>query len=833
MSELVSVLRLFRTLILRPLRKDLLRSLLTVIAVALGVAVVIAIDLAGSAAAGSFESSLTTVAGKTDLEVIANGGIDEPWIGKLAGLPVNARFSPEMEAATKIAPAGFVTVYGIDMVGEAAAAKKVEQLKACDTDASPAITTTRLAQLLPHRFLIGARPFCVAKTIESKGGDFIVIDIADLQYALSRYGKLDRIDVFLSPGQSIEAAEAAMRATLPAGYEISRPGTRSAENQKMLGAFRWNLRILSYIALVVGAFLIYNTISTSVIRRRAEIGILRALGTSRNAIFAMFLGEGAFIGLVGAALGILAGRLLAISMVSLISSTVEALYESSSPGPIHLGLLPALTGLSAGLGMALVSAWGPAREAMQVAPSEAMSRGSREARVRRHSGRNLLIAIICGAAAYAMSFAGPIGGKPIFGYAASLLSVAAAAAITPFVIVQLDRLLRPTLRRVFQAEGMLGGRSLTASLGRTSVVVAALATGIAMMASVGIMVGSFRETVINWLDAQLRADIYIAAAGPQAAGEYAPIPAEAVAAARRIPGIQDVDVFSAIDLHYQGQRATFAAGDLDIQRRHGRITFASGDRDPILKSLPHQDRAVVSEPFAQKHHVRVGDRLRLPVGPNQIALTVAGIYYDYSSEQGYVIVDRSTLLKYLPNEPATNIGLYIAPGFNHASVLRAVQQGLSNFPLAIAPNEELRRGAMTVFDRTFAVTWALEGIAILVAVLGAANALLAMVLDRRREFGMLRYLGAASGQIRRMILLEAGLIGFFALVVGGALGLVLSRLLIFVINKQSFGWTIQFHPPGLMLAGAMLLIWAVTVLAGLYPARVAARLKPIEVIHED
>jgi putative ABC transport system permease protein len=225
--------------------------------------------------------------------------------------------------------------------------------------------------------------------------------------------------------------------------------------------------------------------------------------------------------------------------------------------------------------------------------------------------------------------------------------------------------------------------------------------------------------------------------------------------------------------------------------------------------------------------------MEIPLGSRTVALTVAGIYYDYSSDRGFVMVDRTTLLKYLPDQPITDIAVYVKPGFDHAAVRRDLESRLRDYPLMIAPNELLRSQAVEVFDRTFAVTYALEGVAIFVAMLGAANSLLALVLDRRREIGLIRYLGAAAGQMRRMILIEAGLLGFLAGSLGLALGMALSLVLIYVINKQSFGWTIQFHPPSALLGGALLLVWAVTILAGVYPARFAARLEPAEAIHEE
>jgi putative ABC transport system permease protein len=362
----------------------------------------------------------------------------------------------------------------------------------------------------------------------------------------------------------------------------------------------------------------------------------------------------------------------------------------------------------------------------------------------------------------------------------------------------------------------------------------ALATAVAMMTSIAIMVGSFRETVRLWLDTQIRADLYIRPAGRSGAGQFPALSPEVPRLAASVPGVAAVDVFHGLELHYRGERATLGAGDLDIVRRYGRLRFLREEnRDAVLRSLPGHDRAIISEPFANKHGLRAGDSMDLRLGARTVTVSVAGIYYDYSSSQGIVILDRSTLLKHLPQQPPTNAAVYVRPGADVQSVSETIQKLAARYQVVVAPNRSLRRQALVIFDRTFAVTYALEAVAILVAMLGAANSLLAMVLDRRRELGLLRYLGASGTQLRRMLLLEAAYLGALAAALGLALGLALSLLLIYVVNKQSFGWTIQFDPPTTLLAGALLGIWCATVAAGLYPARVAARLNPVEVVHEE
>jgi putative ABC transport system permease protein len=290
-------MKLFYRLILRPLARDRLRSALTILSVALGIAVIVAIDLAGDAATGSFRSSMESLTGRTDLEILANGGLDERYFGALTKLPVDAKWSPVMVGQAVLPGAGAVPLYGVDLLGK-------EGLLVTHSLAAGARAGVAVQ--------IAGRPmtFASVEAIDAPG-EYAVIDIAAAQQALGRYGRLDRIDVTLGESEDLDRVERELRKALPESYLISRPGTRNEENQRMLRAFRWNLRVLSYISLVVGAFLIYNTISVSVVRRRGEIGVLRAVGATRGTVFGIFLAEAAMLGAVGAAIGVGLGRALA------------------------------------------------------------------------------------------------------------------------------------------------------------------------------------------------------------------------------------------------------------------------------------------------------------------------------------------------------------------------------------------------------------------------------------------------------------------------------------------------------------------------------------------
>jgi putative ABC transport system permease protein len=855
--------KLFWRLMVKPLAGEPVRTALTVFAVALGVAVVLAMDLAGEAATGSFHSSLETLSGEQNFEVMATGGIPDELVGKLVSRPYEWRITPRMEGFAVVSNAKTnLPLVGLDLIAEsnrpshkdsaASAATAIENTFA-NADSSLKSLTARdsvwVGESLGKRsgetiqLLINDRiaTYTVRGTYPDANGNesAVVMDIAAAQTALSRFGRVDRIYIRIpqlsgSANISLDEWQRRIQEVLPASMQVRRAGASTDENRKMLAAFRWNLRLLSYIALVVGAFLIYNTISVSVVRRRAEIGIVRATGASRRQIFAAFLGEAAVIGLSGALLGIPLGRLMATAAVKLMGVTVNALYVTSRPGTITFSTRSAVLALVVGAGVTLFSAWFPAREAASVAPVEAMARGRREFEIRVTKTSGLWFALILALAAAAASRLPPIGGKPLFGYIATLLTVGAGVFTIPAFVDAAMRIAAKFLQKILGVEALLASRSLASSLRRTSVLVAALCTAVAMMTAVGIMVGSFRQTVVTWMDSELPADLYLRPAGNPATDQHPTISPALSDAIGNLPGVQTVQRLRAYEISYQGMPATLGSLDIANTPINRNTDFLSGrPTDSVLAELRASNAVIVSEPFTYKHHVQTGDPIELALGESRASFRIAGVYYDYGSERGVILMDRNVMLKYLPDPAPSNLAIFVKPGANVATVRREIENAAADSRILIFANGDLRSQAVQVFDRTFAITYALEAVAVVVAVMGVAGALLALVIDRRRELGLLRYLGASSEQLRKLILTEAGLLGLLANLSGLVLGFFLSLILIFVINKQSFGWTIRLHWPVAVLLGATTVIFLATLLAGYYPARIAIRLNPIEVVHED
>lgn len=838
---------LFARLMLRPMRREPVRTALTVFAIALGVAVVVAIDLAAQSAAGSFHSSLESLSGKSDLVITGTGGLDERLLGKLAQLPYAFEFTPRIENFASVNGKGEALPFiGLDLIAHGGDQSFEEH---------PPREVARLAVGNPiwvgahlgfhsgqHvRLLINDQltDFTVEGVLKHRAGeigdeDAIVTDIGVAQGVTGKIGKLDSIDVIVPPRGDFRRWRDLLARELPASVSIEPEGSRTKENRKMMAAFRWNLHILSYIALVVGAFLIYNTISISVVRRRAEIGIARALGAMRTAIAAAFLAEALLLAIAGSALGLLLGRLMAIGAVQLIGATVESLYATSEPAPIHLSAAVVLTGIALGVVTSLLAALAPAFEAAHVSPVEAMARGRHEYIAAVRSRKTIFGAVLLIFAGVWFARMPPMYGHPAFAYVGSFLLIAGTAVAIPNIIASFAVTANRAIEKFLGIEALLAMRSLRSSIARTSILTAALATAVAMTASVGIMIGSFRETVSVWINDELTADFYLRPAGPPSADRHPTMSAGIADAIERLPGVAAVDRFRAYPITYEGLPATLAGGDTHVAQDSDTTRFLPGeDRRAILSKLPAGDYAVVSEPFANKHNVHPGSLIRLPLAGRELIFEILGVYYDYSTERGFVVLDRRTLLKYLTDPALSNIAVFLKPGGDPAAVRADIDRVISGRAIMVSTNRDLRQGAIAVFDRTFRITYALEAVAVIVAVMGIAGALLALIIDRRREFAVLRFLGAAQPQVRRIILCEAGLLGLLANGVGLILGFALSLILIFVINKQSFGWTIQFHLPVALLLAALTVVYLATLFAGLYPARVATALNPIEVIHEE
>ena len=675
-------------------------------------------------------------------------------------------------------------------------------------------------------------------------GSFVLMDIAAAQLAFDRLGRIDRIDVQIAhqaaaldasraaTSAELSAAESAIGGRLPPGLTAATPARRGRQVEKMLAAFHLNLTALSWVALVVGLFLVYNTSTVSVLARRDEVGMLRALGVTRRQVLGLFLGEAAVMGLAGTVLGIGLGRVLADLAVGATGATVSTLYIATASAPPALTLAHVALAFAVGLPLSLVAASVPAFEASRVAPTAAMRGDDRlEARMRlrpRAFVAPLLIFIL----AATLSRLGPVDGRPLFAYAAAFAVIIGASLLVPAIIFVSARGLAGPLSRVFGIEGRLAHGQFIAAIPRLAISIAALSVSLAMMVAIAVMVGSFRDTVVYWAGQTLQADLFMGPGVRPTTGAGQSLSPEIVDAVRAHPGVAAVDTFRSLDLVYQGNLVVLGATEFQVVVTHGTLLFKSPDDGRgALAAAIGADAVIVSEAFATKYLVRDGDTVSLATAAGDRPFRVAAVYYDYAVDRGVVLMDHGTFARHFTDRPPTSAAVYLAPGADAERVRREILDGLDEGHRAfIYTNGALRAEVLRIFDSTFAITYALELIAIVVAMFGVAGTLLTLVIERRRELTLLRLVGALRRQVQRAVVIEAALIGATSMGIGLVVGLALSLLLVYVINVQSFGWTIQFSVPWLFLAQVSLAVIVATAIAGLLPARRATQ---VAVAHEE
>lgn len=856
---------LLRWVSVRHLLHEAPRTLLTLAGVALGVGVFVSIRVASHSALASFSETVDAVAGRANLELSAgDAGFDERLFLVARSAPGVRAAAPVIEVhalahagpppPTRVVEAGSrggwdesLLVLGLDPFSEGPFARYRPPAPASGSRDGRGV----LAFLRDPRAVAVTRAFAVRhglapgdtlsvlasgvpvvlrvrqvledpKLQQAYGGNVAITDIGVAQELFRRAGRLDRVDLIVDPSHRGEIAEA-LRRRLPPSVHVGPPATRTRQVENMLRAFDLNLTALSFIALFVSAFLIFNAVAMAVLRRRREIGVVRALGATRAQVRAQFLAEGAALGLVGGVLGLALGTLLARGTLGAVARTLSDLYLVRHAERLSLDPATYAAGLALGLGVALVASLAPALEASSVHPGLPLRQGALLEARRMPVARLAALGAAVLAAAGATALWTVRADHPMGGFASAFLVLAGFSLLTPAAALGVETLAGPPLRRIAGYEAALGARYLREGVARTSVVIAALMVAVGMMVALSIMVGSFRDTVNTWITQTVRGDLYVEPAGHRVSGNATEMPPALVRAARALPGVVAVDTFRGARVAF-GDRLAFVVGvDLGVQRSHGGLQFLSGSAGAILARARADDGVLVTESFRRHEHVGRGDTLSLDTPSGRVRLPVEGVFYDYSTDAGAVFMDRGLYARLWRDSTVESLALYLAPSADPDSVRSALlARAGGKLVLQVTPNAALRRRVLTVFDQTFQITWALQAIAILVAVLGVVSALTTLILQRGREIGVLRAAGALRAQVRRMVLAESALLGLIGALMGCACGFVLALLLVYVINRQFFGWTIRLSVDPAVFAQALALLVVSAVLAGLVPARLAA-----------
>ena len=838
--------RLFLTHSLRYFTRHPALTALNIAGIALGVTVFLSVQIVNHSALESFRASVDIVAGKADLEILGDGlRFDEKAYPIVANDPDVAAATPTVEDIASLTdyPGEYLQVLGVDIFSNAplrtfqledADAKRPDVVDFLRDENVIAMTKTmsrrlglKIGDSLRVQTQTGIEAFRIGFLLEfgedAPGADehLAVMDIANVQENFLHVGQLTRISALLRPGADFNSVCARLRRELPANVVVQSPDRRNRQIDRMLGAFQLNLTALSLISLLVGMFLIYNTVTAAVVRRRYEIGVLRALGLSGLQVQLLFLAEAALQGIIGLLLGLIFGVVMAGQLIGAVSQTITSLYILTSIQTLFISPWAVLAAMILCLGAVIIAAWFPAREAATISPVEALSIGHMEDESGRSTSKWLAVGVGLLTLAALIGWISLHDGPAWISFGAALFALLGFAFFVPTLCQIFGCFVTPQ-----SIMARIAVRHFAQSLHRNSIAIAALVVALAMVVGISTMIFSFRSTVESWLNRSIQADLVIAPAANLLVGNREVIRPEVERVVATLPHVS-YDSFRELRIQFHGDLVKLGTVRMAVTRDIERLDFSQGDSHAAFDAAIGHEAVLVSQPFFHRYHLGLGDTVNLATPSGRHDFKIAGVYLDYTTEGGVILVDWSTYRKYWRDDAVNGLGLYIdkKSGVTPAQVQAELRPMIAPYgDYLIKSNRELREQVFRIFDQTFSVTYVLQTIGIIISGLGIFLSLTILVAERRREISILRAVGASRGQIEAMVLWEAAIIGALGSVLGIISGLVLAAILSYVINVSFFGWTIAWATPWKFLLLLPFLVIGASLIAGFSPARQAAHL---------
>jgi putative ABC transport system permease protein len=839
------------------IRQRPLPYLLCILGIALGVAMMVSIDLANGSAQRAFGLSTDAITGRATHHItsISPAGVEESLYTKLKTETHNTTIAPLVEGYVKVSELEDqpLRLVGLDLFAESPFRNYFGDISTIG-DGSQFLTepnTIVLSQPITDRYQLHlgdtlhldvAGKTQTAKLIGTIAttdklnqralSNFIFADISTAQEILEQPGYLSTIDVIAETPEEINQ----IQSLLPAGTKLETAASQKNSVQQMTAAFELNLTALSLLALVVGMFLIYNTVTFSVIQRRPLFGTLRCLGATRGQIFQLILSEAAIFSVVGSAIGVGLGIILGRSIVGLITQTINDFYFVVNVQQVTLSNFTIVKGLVIGIVSALLASALPAWEAMNTVPTLTLQRSTLENKVLQLLPKLALAWV--GLSLAGVAFLRWDGAGLIAAFTGLFAILLGAALLVPPAIVALLKVLEPVGERSIGILGRLAPRNILRSLSRTSVAVAALMVSVSVIVGVSIMVGSFRGTVISWLDQTLQADIYVSPPSTTANRVLGKIEVDIVRQLRSFPGITQAVTYNDADVRVVDYDKTVklisADGDVSQGKRPYAWIRPDLGKNP-WNALDAGKGVIISEALYLRENItEPPETITLETPQGNQTFPVIAVFYDYSSDRGTIIIDNDLYEPLWQDTTIASLGLFTDPKTDVETVVESIRQTFRNQQtLSVQSNRSLREGSLEIFDRTFAITNALRLLAVVVAFIGVLSTLMSLQLERTREIGILRATGITPMQLSRMTLLETGIMGTLAGIFAMPLGYVLAWILIYVINIRSFGWTLQMALAGKYFWQAWLVAIVAAVLAGIYPAIRLGRMNIATAIRQE
>jgi putative ABC transport system permease protein len=813
------------------------RALLSVAAIALGVALAYAVQLITGSAVNELALGVQALSGDADLQLRGpRGGFDETVYPELARLPDAAVASPVVEIDAKIADRDDVLkVVGIDAFRAAAVepafvAETGDRLDVLRPDRlflSPAAARwlgVETGDTLAFQVALREITLKVGGLVRAEAAQrFAVMDIAAAQTAFDRLGMITRVDLRVRPGVDIDQFRDRLQAKLPAGLRLDRPEASIVAGASASRAYRVNMNVLALVALFTGGLLVFSTQALSVVRRRTHFALLRVLGMTRRRLVRSLLLESALLGIVGSAIGLPAGFFLAELAVRIVGPDLGSGYFRGVAPALTPTLIATVFCFAVGVAVAMLGGLIPALEAARASPALALKAGDEErAFTRLQSPWPGVVTIAVGGVATLLP---PVAGLPFFGYAAIALVLVGSLMLMP----RLAAMLLCALPLPDNAAPRLAVSQMRGAPGQVAVSLAAIVASVSLMVSMAIMVASFRDALDHWLERILPADAYLRAA---AAGDTAYMTPDDQARIAALPGVRGVEFLREQQLLLDSSRprVVLLAREIDAVKPEERLPLLS----TATVSKADAPLVWVNEPMADIYGLKPGTVIELPLGGKLTRFTVAGVWRDYARPQGAAVIERARYVELTGDRSATNAALWLAPGTNPDELARMIRRDIpGGARLELGTPGEIRELSLHIFDRTFAVTYALELAAVAIGLLGLSSSFGALVLARRREFGVLRHLGMTRRQIGAMLATEGALATGIGLLIGVGLGCVISVILIQVVNRQSFHWGMELEVPWSALMLSALGVLALATLTAIASGRKAMSEDAVRAVKDD
>ncbi len=837
----MQLLKLIKLLVIKNMKEEKFLTFLSIVGIALGVGLFVGVKVASDQAISSFESSVKGLSPYENYEIYDASGIDfdERIYRDIRKI--------EDESLPVLRTYGYISkfnetveIYGLYSVKARYYLKtepeKIKERERFFKEINGIIITRKFADkyslkkddvIMP---LVYDRqyPLKIVDILDLKSvqENTMIMDIGNFQEYFKRYGYLTRIDIYTD-----DDTTEIIKKNLPSHLKIQKKEEILRNQKSLIASFRYNLQFISFVAILVGIFLLYNTIFISVVKRRTEMGILRGIGADRKTIIILFTIQGMLLGISGSLLGILFGQFISYFSIIAVEKTISTMYSTISISDYIITGRDAIVALFLGLIISLIASSIPAYEASKIRPNESIREGSFEYKFRKYRKIFSIVGFILIINGIIISYFDYLYAPfefPVLSYMGILFIIAGFTFISPLYLSALLKVIKKPSEKIFRATGKIAFSDMRGNVYRFSVALMSVAISSALIIALFTLIFSFRKSLNGWINQYITADVYIKPASCKSNYCFYPISEDVIDIVKSFPEIIGVDKFRALQLELHGKKVIAGFADIKVKRKYSVKRYFDKEYNNILKEMEGDEKvAGISDYLSIKYGLKKGDFIEIETPSGKQYFRINDVSSSYSTTSGFIYIDRKWLKKLWGLDDATQFSIYVKDGVDIEAFIRKLKERLyPYYAVEIWNNQGLRDKIMDIFNKSFAITYAIELISITVSLIGVLNTLLALVFERKREISIIRYLGGKWKQIQNTMILSAGIVGITGILLGMFIGPLMSIIFMYVVNKISFGWEIHFSLPYFYLSVVTLILFLTTLFAGYLPSKVARKIDP-------